>query len=178
MSQPFEGRLVRLRAHEPDDEPLLHRWINDPQVTETLATRYPMSHQQEHDWIAASTITYTEARFGIEALDDGAFIGTTSLSTSDPANREGVLGIFIGEVDLWGQGYGTDAVRTVCRFGFDMMNLHRIQLEVLAGNERAVAAYRRVGFTVEGTRREAMYKFGRYHDLLVMGLLDGELRDT
>ncbi|MDZ7729032.1 MAG: GNAT family protein [Dehalococcoidia bacterium] len=139
MPDPLQGRLVRLRALEPEDEPLLYRWINDPQVTETLAARYPMSHQQERDWIAASSISHAAAQFGVEALDDGALIGTVRHSAvTEPANREATLGIFIGETERWGQGYGTDAVRTLCRFGFEMMNLHRIQLDVLAGNDRAI----------------------------------------
>ncbi|MBE0610648.1 MAG: GNAT family N-acetyltransferase, partial [Dehalococcoidia bacterium] len=70
----------------------------------------------------------------------------------------------------------TDTMRTVCRFGFEMMNLHRIQLEVYANNARARHVYEKVGFVLEGCRRQALYKFGRYHDVLVMSLLEGELR--
>jgi len=57
-----------------------------------------------------------------------------------------------------------------------MMNLHRIELEVFADNARAVHVYEKVGFHMEGTRRRAIFKFGRYQDLHVMGLLEEELR--
>jgi RimJ/RimL family protein N-acetyltransferase len=69
-----------------------------------------------------------------------------------------------------------DAMRVVCRFGFEMMNLQRIELEVYADNARAVHVYEKVGFRLEGTRRHAVFKRGRYHDMHVMGLLEGELR--
>ena len=76
----------------------------------------------------------------------------------------------------WDGGYGTDAMRVLCRFGFEIMNLHRIQLDVYGNNHRAIHVYEKVGFTREVTKRQALYKFGRYHDVHVMGLLEGELR--
>jgi RimJ/RimL family protein N-acetyltransferase len=95
---------------------------------------------------------------------------------TSPENRSARLGIAIGAKARWDGGYGTDAMRVLCRFGFDMMNLHRIELDVYADNLRAEHVYEKVGFRVEGRRREALYKFGRYHDVVVMGLLEGELR--
>jgi RimJ/RimL family protein N-acetyltransferase len=98
------------------------------------------------------------------------------LEDTHPENREAILGIAIGDRSYWDGGYGTDAMRVLCRFGFDMMNLHRIQLDVYEGNERAIHVYEKVGFQVEGRRREAMFKYGRYQDVIVMGLLSGELK--
>ncbi|HKS92694.1 MAG TPA: GNAT family protein, partial [Tepidiformaceae bacterium] len=72
--------------------------------------------------------------------------------------------------------YGTDTMRTVCRFGFEVMNLHRIELDVSERNKRAIAVYERVGFKVEARRRHARFKFGAYVDVVVMGLLEGELK--
>ena len=57
-----------------------------------------------------------------------------------------------------------------------MMNLHRIQLDVYGGNLRAIHVYEKVGFRREATKRQAVYKRGRYHDIHVMGLLEGELK--
>lgn len=67
-------------------------------------------------------------------------------------------------------------MRALCRFGFEIMNLHRIQLDVYAGNARAQHVYEKVGFRVEARKRQGIYKFGAYQDVLVMGLLQGELR--
>ena len=107
---------------------------------------------------------------------DPRLIGGVDLRPSSQENREATLGITIGDKAVWDGGYGTDTMRTICRFGFEMMNLHRIQLEVYAGNERARHVYEKVGFRLEGCRREAFFKYGRYQDVLVMGLLEGELR--
>jgi RimJ/RimL family protein N-acetyltransferase len=176
VQSPFEGRLVRLRAREADDEPLLYQWFNDPEVTEYLTLRYPLSHAQERAFIERSQETsYSGASFGVETLSESRLIGGVSLESASPENRSAVLGIAIGDKQYWDGGYGTDTMRTVCRFGFEMMNFHRIELEVVAGNQRARRVYEKVGFRLEGCRREALYKFGRYHDILVMGLLEGEI---
>ncbi|MBI2766823.1 MAG: GNAT family N-acetyltransferase [Chloroflexi bacterium] len=178
MSQsPFEGELIRLRAREPEDEPLLHQWVNDAEVTEFLSVRYPLSHGQEKAFIErTSEIGYGYASFGVETIADKKLIGGTSLERMSAENRTAVLGIMIGEKAYWDGGYGTDTMRTVCRFGFETMNLHRIELDVFAMNERARHVYEKIGFVVEGVRRDAQYRRGKYEDVVVMGLLEGEMR--
>jgi RimJ/RimL family protein N-acetyltransferase len=161
FQSPLEGRLVRLRAFEPQDEALLLQWANDPAVTEYLPTRYPWSHAQEKQFLEErGRVGYGNAPFAVDV---------------NPENRNAILGIAIGDPEYRGRGYGTDTMRVLCRFGFEMMNLHRIELEVFAANEAARHVYASVGFREETCRRQAIYKFGRYHDLIVMALLEGEL---
>lgn len=174
---PFEGRLVRLRAREPGDEPMLFRWFNDAEVTRHLSIRYPLSHAQEKEFIErVSSIGYNHASFAVETLADGRLIGGCGLEHQSAEDRSAVLGIAIGDKASWDGGYGTDTMRTLCRVGFEVMNLHRIQLDVYASNERAIHVYEKVGFTIEGRRRDAVYARGQYEDVIVMGLLEGELR--
>ena len=174
---PWQGKLIRLRVREPEDEPQMHRWFNDVEVTEHLSVRYPVSHRSEREFIEKmSNPSFATAEFGVETLEEGRLIGGAGLFDTDPENRSAMLGIAIGDKTYWDGGYGTDTMRTLCRFGFDMMNLHRIQLDVYAGNDRAKHVYEKVGFKVEAVRRQAHYKFGRYIDVTVMGLLEGELQ--
>jgi len=176
MKSPFEGRLIRLRAREPEDEPLLFRWINDPEVTENFVIRYPMSHAQERAFIdSCAKPGYERAAFAVETLAEGTLIGGVDLGRTSPENRSASLGIAIGDKSRWDSGYGTDTMITVCRFGFEMMNLHRIELAVYARNARARHVYEKVGFKVEGRLRDGRYKFGEYDDVIVMGLLQREL---
>ncbi|HEX6031410.1 MAG TPA: GNAT family protein [Tepidiformaceae bacterium] len=173
---PFEGELIRLRAREPEDEPLSYQWFNDPVVTEFLTLRYPLSHRSEREFLEAQGQPgYRNASFSIVKRDGDSLIGGCSLEAASPENRSAVLGIAIGDKSYWDGGYGTDAMRVLCRFGFEQMNLHRIQLDVYQGNDRARHVYEKVGFRVEARRRQAHYKYGRYQDIYVMGLLEGEL---
>ena len=78
---------------------------------------------------------------------------------------------------FWDEGLGTDAVRTLCRFGFRHMNLQRIELDVFETNPRALRAYEKVGFTLEGTRRRSEFVQGRHVGSHIMGLLVEDLID-
>jgi RimJ/RimL family protein N-acetyltransferase len=84
------------------------------------------------------------------------------------------LGIVIGEKNQWGKGYGQDAIRTLLTFVFGEMNLNRIYLRVYADHALAINAYRKCGFVEEGRLRQDVYSEGRYHDMLVMGILKQE----
>ena len=84
------------------------------------------------------------------------------------------MGIVIGEKEYWSKGYGTDTVRALLRFAFEQMNLNRVELGTFDFNERAQACYRKCGFVEEGRRREDRFIDGRYHDLVIMGILRRE----
>jgi ACR3 family arsenite transporter len=70
--------------------------------------------------------------------------------------------ITIGEKDAWGHGYGTEATQLMLDHGFGTLGLHRIALYVFEFNERAIRAYRRCGFVVEGKSRESIFRGGRF----------------
>lgn len=172
---PFEGELIRLRAHEPEDVDRAFTWLNDPEVRQFLGRQYPFSRKDVTERLLPAP-SFASALFAIVRKEDGLLIGDCGLFGASPENRGASLGIQIGDKTCWEGGYGTDAMRVVCRFGFETMNLHRIDLHVLAWNERAIHVYEKVGFHREAVCRDAMFRFGKYHDILVMGLLRGELR--
>jgi RimJ/RimL family protein N-acetyltransferase len=101
-------------------------------------------------------------------------IGNTGLHQIDWKNRMAVFGIVLGEKAYWGQGFGTEAARTILRFAFEELNLHRVELEVFDFNPRAIRSYEKVGFRHEGTRREALFRNGRYQDVHLMSILQEE----
>jgi RimJ/RimL family protein N-acetyltransferase len=172
----MEGDLVRLRAHEPADIPTLNDLINDPEVGEGLGLWMPQPTQGFAAFVEAAEKDPTKQPFVIERLEDREAIGGCSLFDIALANRSAGLGIWLGK-PYWDAGYGTDAVRTLCRFAFEHMNLQRIELNVFATNPRARRAYEKVGFVIEGERRRSEFVGGRYVNSFVMGLLAEELTD-
>lgn len=64
-------------------------------------------------------------------------------------------------------------MRMVCRYGFEVMNMHRLWLLVAKDNKAAEKAYSNAGFTVEGIQRDAILRGGSYHDYTSMSLLEG-----
>jgi RimJ/RimL family protein N-acetyltransferase len=172
----IEGKLVRLRAPEMTDLDRYYTWINDREVTQRLVMRYPVPLAAEEAWLrahATKPLSYDHVWFAIDAKD-GTHIGGINFHVVRPENRNARLGIMIGDKSRWSQGYGTDAMLTLLRFGFEEMNLHRIDLTVDAENARAIACYRKCGFIEEGRMRECRYQQGTYGDQLVMSVLRDE----
>jgi RimJ/RimL family protein N-acetyltransferase len=83
----------------------------------------------------------------------------------------------IGEKEFWGKGYGTEINNLVLDYGFRKLNLHKIYLGVNADNKGAVKSYKKSGFKYEGTKRDEIYRNGRYYDAIMMSILRNEYKD-
>jgi RimJ/RimL family protein N-acetyltransferase len=170
----LQGTSIRLRAHEPADISTLNDLINDPEVGEGLGMVMPQPISGYNAFLEMIERDPSRSIFVIELIEGRVPIGSCSFFTIEVAPRTAVIGIWLGK-PYWDGGLGTDAVRTICRFGFDHMNLQRIELTVNGTNLRAKRAYEKVGFVVEGTRRRSEFVGGRHIDSYLMGLLAEEL---
>lgn len=172
------GNRVRLRALERSDVPNFVRWLNDREVTEYLLIHSPLSTAAEEGWIERLIASNPEEseHLGIEILvgDDWIHVGNAGLNSIEAVNRAAEFGIFIGEKDYWGQGFGREATRLMLKHGFEDLNLNRIYLYVYQTNPRAIRAYESAGFVREGVLRQAVYKNGRYIDVFLMSVLHAD----
>ena len=171
----LEGKLTRLRPIDPGDLERDYAWVNDREVTRFVAVRYPISRQDEERWLTEGpTNSFANGvRLAIET-QDGVHIGNLDLHQPHPEDRKAGLGIMIGDKAYWSNGYGTDAIVTLLRFGFHEMNLNRVYLHVFDFNERAISCYKKCGFQMEGRLRQNYFVGGRYCDVFVMGILRSE----
>ncbi len=173
------GERVRLRAIERSDIPAFVRWFNDPEVRQYLAMYLPLSIAQEEQWFEEMLQRQQQGKdfiFAVEAKvgEEWVLIGNVGLHRIDWKNRFAFFGIVLGEKSYWNQGYGTDATRTMLRFAFEELNLHRVELEVFGENARARRCYEKAGFRYEGIRRQAFFSRGTYHDSYLMAILREE----
>jgi RimJ/RimL family protein N-acetyltransferase len=170
------GEKVQLRAVERDDLPRFVEWFSDSEVRRYLGMYLPFSLAQEERWFEHLLERIEQQKVVMLTIEtsDGAHIGNISLFDINWKERHAELGITIGDKDFWGQGYGTDAVRTMLRVAFGDMNLHRVFLRVHADNARGIQCYKNVGFQKEGTLRESVFRGGTYHDMHVMSILESE----
>lgn len=171
------GERIRLRAVEREDVKQFHEWVNDPEVTRGLSLYLPLSMQDEENWFEGITKRDpNEKPFAIEVRKgrNWKLIGNCGVFNIDFVNRSGELGIIIGEKAEWNKGYGAETMTLLLRHGFETLNLHRLFLRVYSTNVRAVRSYEKAGFLLEGRLREAVYKRGRYDDVLIMSVLRSE----
>ncbi len=172
----FDGELIRLTPFCREDIPVFTRWFQDYEVQRFIdpGVLVPHSEEAETAWYERAIKDTDNYHFSIRTLAEDRLIGNCGLFGIEQKNRVATLGILIGEKDHWGKGYGSDAIRVILRFGFQELNLNRIQLDVYDFNPRAIRAYEKVGFVHEGRRRQALFREGVYHDILVLGILRDE----
>jgi len=169
---------VYLRPAERDDIPLFVRWLNDARTSRTLSMVAPMSIAMEEGWYERIVANQGQEgyHFVICLLSDDRPLGTIGLFELDLRNGGAGLGISVGDPADTGKGYGSDALRAIVGWGFDMLRLERIWLDVYAFNPGARTLYERIGFTYEGTSRHGAFRFGEFVDLDRMSILAGEWR--
>lgn len=104
----------------------------------------------------------------------GRLIGEIRLDNIDLHDRRASMAIGILDPKLLGKGLGSEAIFLLLQHAFAELRLHRIGIRVLAYNQRAIRAYEKCGFVIEGREREAAFVNGAWHDDVMMGLLDRE----
>ena len=174
----LRGELTLLRARRDDDARILHADLyEDPEAWVRSDTRpwvpVPFGPGSPH-WPGEEAPAATDpAVFAVAELATGELAGQIALWGIDEHNRMAHIGIELRPVSR-GRGLGMDAVRVVCRYGFALRGLHRLQLETLTDNHAMIAVAEKLGFTREGATRGSSWMNGRFMDDVIFGLLADE----
>jgi [ribosomal protein S5]-alanine N-acetyltransferase len=169
-------KRLRLRAPRLGDAAALLAVLGDPEVTRyhnmpTLTT--PAEARLALERLAQRYAARDTIRWAIELVepDESAMIGTVGLLRFDFEHRRAEIGYEIAR-RCWNQGLATEAVAAIVRYGFSVMELHRIGAGVLPGNDASVRVLQKLGFLEEGTRRDYAYFKGGFHSLRWFSLLE------
>jgi RimJ/RimL family protein N-acetyltransferase len=172
------GDRVILKRHVSGNLAAFMRWYADPEVSRL--TRYqdgPMARPEIERFFQARVLGSDSLAMAIHERATDRLLGTCAFSQLDGENGSALFHITIGEKDAWGRGYGTEATELMLEHAFTNLGLHRVSLSVFAFNERAIRAYRKAGFTIEGRAREAIWRDGQFWDELAMSVLEDEWRE-
>ncbi|MGW4890287.1 GNAT family N-acetyltransferase [Streptomyces murinus] len=176
----IEGTLVRLRAPRAADLDVQLRWRNDPEVVHWATGGDPHfgpitreSLERFHD-AQLRQDPRVEGTFIVEDLADGRPIGMVDYRDVNPFAGQVTVGITVGERDYWGGGYGSEALRLLLGHLFGACGFRRVELDTWSGNERAVRAFRKLGFVEEGRRRSGVRVGQRWYDSVLFGMLSEE----
>ncbi|MDO3687487.1 GNAT family N-acetyltransferase [Micromonospora sp. C28ISP2-4] len=172
----FATDRVRLRTPTPDDAPDLFRLNADPElhlVTDDgpfLPHHVGQVRARLEKRAAEQPAVDAPVSLLAETVADGTFLGTGVLWGINTFNGYAHLGITLLP-EARGQGYGTEVIRLLCRYGFRNRNLRRLEIETLAGNTAMRRTAERCGFVHEGTQRDREYDGNGFTDLVIYGLL-------
>lgn len=162
---------LRLRRLEEADLTQVCLWRNDDRVSEFLANRVK-THEEAVAWFRSLTGKPDQLLVGIEV--GGRLTGYAVVEDVDEVNRKCEIGLVIGQPDRWGKGVGRAVAAALLRYCFETLGLHRVLAVIARGNARSEALFSGLGFTHEGTLREAALRNGSHTDLLCYSMLEAE----
>lgn len=176
VPQMLAGELVALRPLRAADRATSVRWRNDPDIRDNvLGYRFPVTEEMEADWVEGVLKDQSRSRLvlAIEDKADGALVGFVYLNGIDWFARNAEFGMLIGDKGRQGKGLARETLALTVGYAFQTLNLNKLYLRVAAFNERALQLYRAFGFVEEGVQRQQAFIGGRYHDVVLMGLIRG-----
>ena len=167
------GEHVYISPMNVEDAEKYTKWLNDPEIVKYLSVHNSMvSVLGEKDYL--ENASKKEFHLCIVKCENDELIGNIALDEIDYKNGTAELGIFIGDVDNLGKGYGSEAIKLLTNYAFQELRLHSIYLRTLDTNERAQKSYKKCGFKEFGRRHESIYINGEYHDLVYMELINNK----
>jgi RimJ/RimL family protein N-acetyltransferase len=171
-----DERLVLRLPGEADIDAITEA-CQDPELQHWVPVPVPYRREHAAEFVASRPERWAaedgEMTFAITDAADGRLLGMVGLHARDATMKE--IGFWTAP---WarGQGVMTDAARLVCRFGFEVLGLQRIEWQARVGNEPSRRVAEKLGFTLEGTCRARLVHRGERVDAWIGGLLPAELR--
>lgn len=154
------GERVALGVLAGDILVLCERWFNDLRVSRTLGVnRHPVTTEAKRRYLDG-TLASPDPSFIVYELESLRPVGLTGLDHINLEHDSAEFSLVIGEPSAWGKGFGTEATRLTLTYGFDVLGLYNIWLQVSANNPGAIRAYEKAGFKTIGLRRRSV-RIGR-----------------
>lgn len=167
----IKGQSIALSPVEARDANLLFEWINDPSIVHLHGPFRPIDSESHRIWMERLPKDASTVVFAIRETPTDRLIGIVQLVGIHAVHRSAELRIRIGAAGDRGNGFGSEAVDLCCQFAFSDLGLTRVFLNVFADNGRAISAYERAGFGVEGVFRKAAFIGGEWKDVVAMARL-------
>lgn len=175
----LKSHRIYLSAYREEDAEHIAQWSENDSYMRDLDTDFFRPHSQNYieNGFEEMENDSSMLEFALRTTKKDELIGFVCLHTIEWNNRSAVLAVGIGNEDYRGQGYGVEAVQLILYYAFQELNLHRVGLDVISNNERAIEIYQNIGFVEEGRMRECVWREGIKLDRIVMGILEEEWRN-
>lgn len=172
MAFGWQGEKIRLVPVDAERHlENYYRWLNDPEITSGLLVGHrPLTRLNEVEYLNQIGSNPAEVTFAIETLD-GVHIGGTGIHRISPEHQTCETGIFIGDKNYWGQGYGVDVVRTRSRYCFDQLGMQLLRSSHLEGNVRSRRMLEKAGYKEIGVWPKRFWRDGKFRDEHLFALL-------
>ena len=174
----LETDRMILRRMTPNDAEAVFAYASDPEVTRYVIWETHRSIEDSRAFLDLVTSKYEsggEPEWGIVYKGDHRFIGTCGIVSLEPHHARAELGYALSR-DYWGRGLMAEAVCAMISFGYDKMNLNRIEARCIAQNTASSRVMEKAGMLYEGTLRQRELIKGEHRDIKVYSVLRDERR--
>ncbi len=168
------GKKCYLSPLNLEDADQYAQWLSDIDVGISLGCYTMQLNLKKEEKILEKMTERNDYVFGIIDKENDTLIGNCGLHDVNTIDGRAEFGIFIGDKSYWGKGFGKEATRLILDFGFNILNLHEIYLQVFEYNPAAIKLYEKVGFKRIGAFREAKHIGKRKFDVVIMDMLAEE----
>lgn len=171
--EKIETERLLIRKLTKEDAPDIFHYASDPETTKFVL--FPTHQTVEDTWkFLGPTLEKYEkkevAPWGIEWKETGRLIGTSDFIWWNPDHKKAEIG-FILTKEYWNQGIMSEAVKKLIQFGFEEMELNRIEARCHENNIASARVMEKVGMKLEGLAREALFVKGDYWNLKQYAIL-------
>lgn len=170
----LEEQDIFLRLMDEGDTDNIIRWRNSDFVYRNFIYQEPFTRKGHEEWTRAMIRTGKAVQFIITRKDTRMPVGSVYLRDIDRTHHKAEYGVFIGEKDALGKGFGTQAAKRMIRYAFEDLGLHKLMLRVLAENLPAIKSYENAGFVREAYLKDEVFLEGRYKDVIYMAVICNE----
>ncbi len=166
--------IVTLQKLETQDAERIAYIANDHRISDNLRDYfpYPYTLQDAKAFLALETAKKPRQNHGI--YEDDRLVGICGVIPFDDIYRHSAeMGYWIG-VAYWGRGIMSRALPQLIQYGFEAMNLHRIQAGVIASNTASIRVLEKCGMTKDGCLRDHVSKKEKFYDEHIYSILRDE----
>lgn len=164
------GERIYLRILTPDDVNKDYaEWLKDEAITQFLEIRWKVFTPEEiREYVRLMNESPDNFLFGIFLKGNNEHIGNIKIGEINQMHRFGDVGLLIGNKNMWGKGYGTEAVRLATQYAFEEINLNHLKAGLYADNKGCYKAFIKAGYREVGRYKSSRFYKGVYVDEILL----------
>lgn len=169
-------KKISLVVPQIEDVDLWYRWMNDLEIQSYIGTKFwtIVTYDYEKKYFESMNTDNKNITFSIYVEKAKKCIWNVSLMRLDYINKHGELWIAIFDKKNQDKWYGSEAIKLVQKYFFEILWLNKLSLRYITLNKRAEKVYTNLWFKQTGILRQNKFLYWKYYDDIIMDLLREE----
>ncbi len=169
-SVDIKGNRIVLKTLSPENVTQNYlAWVQDEEVMQFMESRWKSYTLEElKDYVRRMNESSNDFLFGIYTNDNNEHIGNIKIGEINIVHKFGNLGLFIGNKEKWGMGYGVEAVKLATEYAFRVLNLNKLVAGMYENNIGCYRVFFKAGYNEAGRLKKHRLCKGEYVDQIIV----------